>query len=147
MRKSSVINSVSSDRQQGFTLIELVVVIAIIGVLAAISVPMITNFLGDAKSQAYDAETPRIQTASDGYLTWPGNQRFIGLRQYALIGRGQTPSLWRTRPPARPLSTTAIHSRTTASSATTNSGTLSAAPRLPTSTPCGRIAAQTEPGR
>ena len=38
--------------QMGFTLVDLVVDIAILGVLAAITVPMVNNFLGSSKAQA-----------------------------------------------------------------------------------------------
>ena len=76
--------------QNGFTLIELVVVVAILGILAAIAAPMVTNYIGNAKERAYSAEAERIQSAVDAYYADPGNVRFLGERQYPLIGRGQT---------------------------------------------------------
>ena len=81
---------IEKKRQGGFTLIELIVVIAILGVLAAITVPTIANFLSSSKSEAYKAESDRIQAAVDGFYSAPGNSRFIGKRQFPLIGRGQT---------------------------------------------------------
>lgn len=76
--------------QQGFTLIELVVVIAIIGVLAAIAVPMVSNFLGSAKEQSWKSDRALIQTAVGAHFAAPGNVRFLGKPQYPLIGSGQT---------------------------------------------------------
>ncbi|MBI4220162.1 MAG: type II secretion system protein [Chloroflexi bacterium] len=76
--------------QRGFTLIELVVVIAILGVLAAVAVPMINNYLSGAKERAWNAEKERIQNAVDAFYGAPDNTRFIGKRQYPLIGRDQT---------------------------------------------------------
>ncbi len=76
--------------QKGFTLIELMVVIAILGVLAAISVPMVANYLNSAKERSYNADQERIQAAVDAFYSSPDNSRFIGKRQYPLIGRGQT---------------------------------------------------------
>jgi prepilin-type N-terminal cleavage/methylation domain-containing protein len=79
------------DRNQnGFTLIELIVVIAILGVLAAIAVPTVSNYLGSSKERAWDAEQERIQTAVTAYLSFPGNARFEGKRQYPIIGKGKT---------------------------------------------------------
>ena len=75
---------------QGFTLVELVVVVAILGILAAVAVPTVGNFLGTSKQQSYVAETERIQAAVDAFYSSPTNKRFIGKRQYPLIGRGQT---------------------------------------------------------
>lgn len=76
--------------QRGFTLIELVVVIAILGVLAAVAVPMISNYLSGAKQRAWNAEQEQIQNAVDAFYGAPDNTRFIGKRQYPVIGRGQT---------------------------------------------------------
>ena len=76
--------------QNGFTLIELIVVIAILGVLAAIAVPTVNNYLGSSKERAWNAEQDRIQTAVDAYLSNPGNSRFEGKPQFPIIGKGQT---------------------------------------------------------
>ena len=77
-------------REKGFTLVEMVVVIAILGILSAIAVPLVTNYLSTSKDQAYDAEVRMIQAAVDSYYSGPGNIRFTGKRQYPIIGRGQT---------------------------------------------------------
>ena len=76
--------------QNGFTLIELIVVIAILGVLAAIAVPTVSNYLGSSKEQSWNAEQERIQTAVTAYLSSPNNVRFEGRRQYPIIGKDQT---------------------------------------------------------
>ena len=76
--------------QRGFTLIELIVVIAIMGVLAAVTAPTITNHLGKSREQSYIAEKERIQSAIDGFVGAADNERFLGLRQFPFIGTGQT---------------------------------------------------------
>ncbi len=51
----------TARNQSGFTLVELVVVIAILGVMAAIAVPMVNTFLGSSKEQAYGGDLALIQ--------------------------------------------------------------------------------------
>ena len=76
--------------QQGFTLIELVVVIAILGVMAAIAVPMVNNFLASSKEQAWIADRATIQASVDAYFSSPSNVRFLGRRQYPIFGADRT---------------------------------------------------------
>ena len=49
--------------QGGFTLIEMIVVVGIIAVLAAVIVPNIGKFVGSGKSGAKDAEFDSVETA------------------------------------------------------------------------------------
>lgn len=70
----------------GFTLVEMVVVIAIMGVIAAVAVPMVNNTLGRSKERAYDADMAMIQTTVEAYYTASDNTRFGGQRQYPIRG-------------------------------------------------------------
>lgn len=79
-----------ASKQGGFTLVELVVVIAILGVMAAIAVPMVNNFLGSSKEQAYAADVAIIQASIDAFFTNPSNARFTGRRQYPIIAANKT---------------------------------------------------------
>lgn len=57
-----MIKRLRGDRR-GFTLIELVVVITILGVLVAIAIPAVGGYVDDAKKKAARADAKNIQTA------------------------------------------------------------------------------------
>ncbi|MDP2919571.1 MAG: prepilin-type N-terminal cleavage/methylation domain-containing protein [Dehalococcoidia bacterium] len=60
--------------QKGFTLIELVIVLAVIGVLAAIVIPNVSGFVGRGKERAWEADRNILQAAVDAYRTDIGNR-------------------------------------------------------------------------
>jgi prepilin-type N-terminal cleavage/methylation domain-containing protein len=61
--------------ERGFTLVELLIVISILGVLVAIVVPNVGGLLGAGKQASYNADQATIQTAVDAYyLTRNPNQ-------------------------------------------------------------------------
>jgi MSHA pilin protein MshA len=51
-------------QQRGFTLIELVMVIVILGILAAVAIPKFVDFKGDAQTAALDGVVGSINSAS-----------------------------------------------------------------------------------
>jgi prepilin-type N-terminal cleavage/methylation domain-containing protein len=62
--------------ERGFTLVELLIVISILGVLVAIVVPNVGGLLGVGKQAAYDADEATIQTAVDAYYLTRNPNRY-----------------------------------------------------------------------
>ena len=58
--------------QRGFTLIEMLVVIAVMGVLAAVVVPNVTSFIGSGQTQGANTELDIVQTAMDSMMVDKG---------------------------------------------------------------------------
>ena len=48
--------------EKGFTLIEMVVVVGILGVLAAVAVPNVAKFIGRGATESYETELYNIRT-------------------------------------------------------------------------------------
>lgn len=54
--------------KKGFTLVEILAVFTIIGIIAAISTPIVTNVFKDAKNKAYEEQISLIKDAARSYM-------------------------------------------------------------------------------
>jgi len=67
------------SKQRGFTLVEVLVVVAIVGVLAAVAVPMVSMFIGEGQSEAELTELHNVETAIHALLVQSDDAVLVGL--------------------------------------------------------------------
>jgi len=60
--------------EKGFTLVEIIIVLAVMGVLAAVVIPNVSGFLGRGKERSWAADRDILQAAVDTYRTDIGNR-------------------------------------------------------------------------
>lgn len=58
-----------TEGSKGFTLVEILIVMALLGIMMAIVVPNLGGFLGRGKDRAYDSDQRIVQAAANAYYT------------------------------------------------------------------------------
>jgi type IV pilus assembly protein PilE len=64
-------------RERGFTLIELMIVVAIVGILSAVAIPAYGNYVLRARLADAYSGLGSVQTAAEEY--WSNNRTYVGL--------------------------------------------------------------------
>ncbi|MFP3975372.1 MAG: prepilin-type N-terminal cleavage/methylation domain-containing protein [Chloroflexota bacterium] len=77
-------------KQKGFTLVEILIVIAIIGILAAVIIPRMGGFFSQGEEAAFNGEKKTLQSAVDAYFANSAVER------QDLDGEPQGPGLYPT---------------------------------------------------
>ena len=75
-----------AKNQKGFTLVELMVVVLIIGILVMVAIPVFNNVQDNARKKAHDSNVRILQGAATMYVTsdWDGAEKTADQMKAAL---------------------------------------------------------------
>ena len=61
-------------KERAFTLVEILIAVAILGIVAAVAVPTVANILTRSKIKAYEGELSNVQAAMDAMMGAEGKE-------------------------------------------------------------------------
>ena len=85
-----MLQKLTRKNEQGFTLIELMIVIAIIGILAAIAIPNFINYRKRSYNTAANADIKNLYTSAQAYFTDNPDGATTTIADYKAYGFRQT---------------------------------------------------------
>ncbi len=77
--------TVPRSGEKGFTLIEILIALALLAIIGAVVIPNITGYIGRGEQAAYSADQKGIQAAVSGYYSDPAT-KLSGKKAYPLKG-------------------------------------------------------------
>lgn len=73
-------------RQKGFTMVEVMVMVSVLGILAAIVIPVVAGHVKKSQREGYETELDAIQKVVQNYFVDKNNPKLLGQPQYPILG-------------------------------------------------------------